>query len=158
MNTWRNMWVDDEPVREISLEELGHAPVDPVRVRVYCDGPAPFHDRKGRTYLETFERQDDGWHPVMVVSARAREATRGTRRTPRPRQTNVQYLKGDRPMPFVAGMRTHVDGLRVKVAFECGRCHARHRMTWERFALVLDAVAVRGGDAVSLRDLQIAGS
>lgn len=146
----KGMWVDDD------LPELG-AP-EPVRVRVYCDGPAPFHDRKGRTYLETFERQDDGWHPVMVVSARAREATRGTRRRPRPRQTNVQYLKGDRPMPFVAGMRTHVDGLRVKVDFECPRCHAGHRMLWERFALVLDAVAVRGGDAVSLRDLQIAGS
>lgn len=140
-----SMWIHDD------LPVLGEP--EPVRVRVYCDGPAPFHDRKGRTYLEVFERHDDGWHPVRVVSVKATSVTRGKRRIPNPRRTSVRYVDGDRVLEWAAAMRRPADGARVKVEFECHRCGAGPaRLRWEEFAAVLDGVAERGED-VSLSTL-----
>lgn len=135
------------------MPEMG-AP-EPVRVRIYCDGPAPFHEKKGVTYLETFELRDDGWHPVKVAGAKAVEATRGRRRLPHPRETGVQYLEGDDVKPFVAAMRVAARDMRVKVELACPRCHAGPvRMRWGLFTRLLDATVAAGETAVRLEAVQ----
>lgn len=142
-------WIEDDA--------WGDYPNVPVRVKVYCDGPAPFHDRFGRTWLETFERREGEWHPVIVRGARQRQSARKTGVWSRPRSTGVAFLDGDNVKPVVSASRTGSPDLRARIALACPGCHAGPVvMLWDAFGEVLDGITAQGEDTVSLRALELA--